>query len=305
MYRKRITVLLIFTLITLLAACSGEDSSEEITTEESTSESNTDSVNDSMNKESEDASKSGLSEAAENETEQTQAQKERMMIYEAHIDLETKDFDKFQRNLQSHMNEHEAYMVETNVQRTERGNRQGHIRIRVPQPNFESLLSGFETISDQIKSRNINSRDVTKNYVDLESRLKAKEEIEARLLSFLEEASATEDLVKISQDLERVQADIESLKGEMNYLENQSDFSTITISFTETKVLVGGVDQQDLNTWERTKQAFFNSINGLANVASWLFVAAVGYSPVLVPVLIVIALWIWRRKKRKSRSDEE
>ncbi|WP_394219859.1 DUF4349 domain-containing protein [Halobacillus trueperi] len=308
MYRKRITVLLIFTLITLLAACSGEDSSEEITTEESTSESNFDSANDSMNKESEDASKSGLSEApeaAENETEQTQAQQERMMIYEAHIDLETKDFDKFQRNLQSQMNEHEAYMVETNVQRTERGNRQGHIRIRVPQPNFESLLSGFETISDQIKSRTINSRDVTKNYVDLESRLKAKEDIEARLLSFLEEASATEDLVKISQDLERVQADIESLKGEMNYLENQSDFSTITISFTETKVLVGGVDQQDLNTWERTKQAFFNSINGLANVASWLFVAAVGYSPVLVPVLIVIALWIWRRKKRKSRSDEE
>ncbi|MBN9655797.1 DUF4349 domain-containing protein [Halobacillus sp. GSS1] len=304
MYRKGLPFLLIFTLAMLLAACSGENS-----TEESTSESSFDRANDSMNTVTEDASKNGLAdapEAAENVTEQTEAQQERMMIYEAHIDLETKDFDKFQQKLQTQMNEHEAYMVETNVQKTERGNRQGHIRIRVPQPNFEDLLSGFETISDQIKSRNVNSRDVTKNYVDLESRLKAKEKIEARLLSFLEEASATEDLVEISQDLERVQSDIESLKGEMNYLENQSDFSTITVSFTETKVLVGGVDQGDLNTWERTKQAFFNSINGIVNVASWLFVAAIGYSPILVPViLIVLAIWIWRRKKRKSESNEK
>ncbi|MYL70246.1 DUF4349 domain-containing protein [Halobacillus litoralis] len=303
MYRKGLPFLLIFTLIMLLAACSGEDSSEE-----STSESNLDRANDSMNTVAEDASKNGLAdapEAAENVTEQTEAEQERMMIYEAHIDLETKDFDKFQQKLQTQMNEHEAYMVETNVQKTERGNRQGHIRIRVPQPNFEDLLSGFETISDQIKSRNVNSRDVTKNYVDLESRLKAKEKIEGRLLSFLEEASATEDLVEISQDLERVQSDIESLKGEMNYLENQSDFSTITVSFTETKVLVGGVDQGDLNTWERTKQAFFNSINGIINVASWLFVAAIGYSPILVPViLIALAIWIWLRKK-KSESNEK
>ncbi|MEC3883559.1 DUF4349 domain-containing protein [Halobacillus sp. HZG1] len=303
MYRKGLPFLLIFTLIMLLAACSGEDS-----TEESTSESNLDRANDSMNTVAEDASKNGLADApeeSENVTEQTEAQQERMMIYEAHIDLETKDFDKFQQKLQTQMNEHEAYMVETNVQKTERGNRQGHIRIRVPQPNFEDLLSGFETISDQIKSRNVNSRDVTKNYVDLESRLKAKEKIEGRLLSFLEEASATEDLVEISQDLERVQSDIESLKGEMNYLENQSDFSTITVSFTETKVLVGGVDQGDLNTWERTKQAFFNSINGIVNVASWLFVAAIGYSPILVPViLIALAIWIWLRKK-KSESNEK
>ncbi|WLR47570.1 DUF4349 domain-containing protein [Halobacillus litoralis] len=305
MSRKRKMILLIFTLIMLLAACSGEDSSGEITSEESTNESTLDRTNDSLDTDTEDAPKTGLTEAAENETEQTEAQQERMMIYEAHIDIETKDFDMFQENLQTQMNEYEAYMVETNVHRTERGNRQGHIRIRVPQPNFEAMLSGFENISDQIKSRNINSRDVTKNYVDLESRLKAKEEIEARLLSFLEEASATKDLVEISQDLERVQSDIESLKGEMNYLENQSDFSTITISFTETKVIVGGVDQQDLNTWERTKQAFFNSINGIANVASWLFVAAIGYSPVLVPVLLVLALWIWSRKKRKGESADQ
>ncbi|GEN52929.1 DUF4349 domain-containing protein [Halobacillus faecis] len=308
MYRKRKMILLIFTLIMLLAACSGEDNSKEPTGEEVTSESSFDNANESMNTETKEASKSGLSEApatSENEMEQAEAQQERMMIYEAHIDLETKDFDNFQQNLQSQMNQHGAYMVETNVHKTERGNRQGHIRIRVPQPNFEGLLSGFETISDQIISRNINSRDVTKNYVDLEARLKAKEEIEARLLSFLEEATATEDLLEISQDLERVQSDIESLKGEMNYLENQSDFSTITISFTETKVLVGGVDQQDLNTWERTKQAFFKSINGITSIASWLFIAAVGYSPVLIPVIIVIVLGIWLRKKRKNKSNDK
>lgn len=53
-------------------------------------------------------------------------------------------------------------------------------------------------------------------------------------LPFLEQAEATEDLIKISQDLERVQSEIEGLKGKIKYLENQSDFSTITVSIQET-----------------------------------------------------------------------
>ncbi|KHE66688.1 DUF4349 domain-containing protein, partial [Halobacillus sp. BBL2006] len=194
----------------------------------------------------------------------------------------------------------EAYIIETNVHKTERGNREGFIRLRVPQNNFETLLSGFEDISDSIQSRNVSGRDVTKEYVDLESRLEAKEKVETRLLTFLEQAEATEDLIKISQDLERVQSEIETLKGQMNYLENQSDFSTITLNIRETKVVVPKVESKELNTWEKTKQAFFSSINGLVNFFSWVVVFVIGYSPILVLLLAIGVIgWLLFRKRRK------
>lgn len=299
MFKKREIVILLSLLVLFLTACSSNENADSIQDDNTET---TEEVSDSQS--TAELSKNGLSETsqADAEAEESSVVEDRMMIYEAHIDLETKDYDQFQKNLQERMNSFEAYMVETNINKTDNGTRQGHIRIRVPQQNFQPLLSGFENISDNIKSRNINSRDVTKSYVDFESRLKAKEEIEARLLSFLEDASATEDLIKISQDLERVQADIESIKGEMNYLENQSDFSTITLSITETKVVIDGVEQENLNTWEKTKQAFFNSINGMVNLVSWITIVVLGYSPIFIP-LIVIGLFIFWQKKKKQRTE--
>ncbi|MGP4062011.1 DUF4349 domain-containing protein [Halobacillus sp. H74] len=292
--RKKSTWLGVLILIFFLAACSNEDSQES-------TESNEDAST------TQESKTNGLSETPEAENdaaEETQDnQTEKMMIYEAHIELETDDYDQFYQSLEKRMNEYDAYMVETNIHKTERGNREGHLRLRVPQPNFDALLGGFEDITDNIKSRNINSRDVTKDFVDLESRLKAKEEIEARLLSFLDEAEATEDLIKISQDLERVQSEIETIKGEMNYLSNQSDFSTITLSIKETKVVVPEVDQQDLNTWGKTKQAFFTSINGINSFFSWLAIFFIGYSPVLLPILLIAALFWWRRKKKAGSES--
>lgn len=298
MFKKKYGSWIVLFVVLILSACSNNDSSE----------SSEDIAESSEESEMEDNAKHGLSdtqaseEAGVEEGDEGEAE-DRMMVYEAHIDLETEDYDQFQQNLDERMGEHEAYMVETNIHKTERGNREGHIRLRVPQPNFDAFLTGVEDITDTIKSRNITSRDVTKSYVDLESRLKAQEEIEARLLHFLEEAEATEDLIKISQDLERVQSEIETIKGEMNYLSNQSDFSTVTLSIEETKVVVSGVDNQNLNTWEKTKQAFFNSINGIAGFLSGLFVFFIGYSPVILPLLALVLFFWWRWRKKSTQNN--
>ncbi|ARI78055.1 DUF4349 domain-containing protein [Halobacillus mangrovi] len=299
MFKKTKWFLIVLLSLTLIGCSSGEDQSAE--------ESTADTSEPSEGATSEEVATNGLSETPESKDSSKvipDNTEDKMMVYEAHIELETEDYDQFYQSLQEKMNETEAYIVETNIHKTEQGNREGHIRLRVPQNHFETLLTGFEDISDTIQSRNVSGRDVTKEYVDLESRLEAKNKVESRLLTFLEQAEKTEDLIKISQDLERVQAEIETLKGQMNYLENQSDFSTITVSLTETKVVVPKVDSQELNTWEKTKQAFFSSVNGLVSFFSWLFIFIIGYSPVIVLFAAIALLgWLWIRS-RKKRADE-
>ncbi|MBA2174518.1 DUF4349 domain-containing protein [Halobacillus locisalis] len=296
---KKITVWLFIVLLSaFLAACSndtqeqGDESSEGNTEETSADQS------DSENK------TNGLSEAPPNqdvaseESSMIDNTDGRMLIYNAVIELETEDYDQFRQQLDERMAANEAYIVEASISKRENNRRQGQIRLRVPQSNFENLLGGFEEISESILSQNVTGRDVTEEYVDLESRLSAKEKIESRLLTFLEEAEATDSLLKISQDLERVQSEIEVLKGKMNYLQNQSDFSTITLQVTETKVVVPDVGGTSLNTWEKTKQAFASSLNGLTTFVSWTIVTLIGYSPIFIPITFIIVL-IWYIKRRR------
>ncbi|MGI8314464.1 DUF4349 domain-containing protein [Halobacillus mangrovi] len=299
MLKKTKWFLFVLLSFTLIGCSSGEDQSAE--------ESTADSSDSSEGATSEEAATNGLSETPESkETSKVipENTNDKMMVYEAHIELETEDYDQFYQSLQEKMDETEAYIVETNIHKTPQGNREGHIRLRVPQSHFETLLTSFKNISDTIQSRNVSGRDVTKEYVDLESRLEAKSKVEARLLTFLEQAEKTEDLIKVSQDLERVQAEIETLKGQMNYLKNQSDFSTITVSLTETKVVVPKVDSQELNTWEKTKQAFFSSVNGLVSFFSWLFIFIIGYSPLIILFMVIgLLIWLWLRKNRNRVKE--
>ncbi|MBH0228761.1 DUF4349 domain-containing protein [Halobacillus yeomjeoni] len=294
---RKTTGLIFLIFVLLLSACSGkgekESSYETADSEgESTEESKSHGISEAPKQDSATEEKQDGSENPEN----------KMMIYQADIQLETDDYEKFTQDLDKKMNEYDAYMVETNIHKTEQGNRQGFIRLRVPQKHFQSLMTAFGEISDNLISKNVSGRDVTKEYVDLESRLAAKEKVESRLLTFLDQASATEDLIKISQDLERVQSDIESLKGQMNYLKNQSDFSTITLSITETKVVVPKVDQKQLNTWEKTKKAFNDSLNGILQFFSLITIFVIGYSPVLV-ILLGLAIIFWYIKKRRSMKN--
>ncbi|ASF38768.1 DUF4349 domain-containing protein [Halobacillus halophilus] len=285
----------IMLLLAVSAACSQNEDNSAETSEEASSDS---------------AESNGLSETpsqAENGEENgpariAQSSEQRMMVYEAHIDVETNNYDQFHQHLQERMNQQDAQMVESTISKNEQGRRQGHIRIRVPQPNFESLLTEIEEISSEVLSRNISGRDVTEEYVDLESRLQAKEKIESRLLTFLEQAEATEDLIKISQDLERVQSEIEGLKGKIKYLENQSDFSTITVSIQETAA-GANLNNSPGSIWEETKLAFINSLHYVGQFFSWLIVFFLGYSPFLALIAGVgLLFWLVRRKKKKSSS---
>ncbi|MGP4077237.1 DUF4349 domain-containing protein [Halobacillus sp. K22] len=286
-------------VLAIAAACSQSEDNLAETSEEQSDEGSPDSGK--SNGLSETPSQGGNNE--ENDSARiAQNTEESMMVYEAQLDVETNDYDQFNQQLQTKMDQQEAYMVESNIHKNEQGRRQGHIRIRVPQPNFESLLAGFEEISSEVLSRNISGRDVTEEYVDLESRLQAKEKIESRLLNFMDQAEATEDLIKISQDLERVQSEIEVLTGKMNYLENQSDFSTITLSIQETAA-GANLNASPTSIWEETKLAFSNSIHNVGQFFSWLVVFLLGYSPFLVLFAgLILLFWFIRRRRKKSTS---
>jgi hypothetical protein len=224
------------------------------------------------------------------------------VIYQAELSIRVKNFNQTLQNIEDHANKYGGYIAESNVSREGKEQLNGNITIRIPQDNFREFLKDTEGQATEVIQRNIKGLDVTEEYVDLESRMKSKRAVEERLLSFMKNATKTEDLLKISQDLAPVQEEIETIEGRMKYLQNQTTFSTVIISLYETKIIVPNLDNKNWNTWEKTKKQFVKSTNLLLAGLSSLFIIIFGNLPIFIVLIILgfITIFIFRKRKKKN-----
>ncbi|QHE51421.1 DUF4349 domain-containing protein [Pontibacillus sp. HMF3514] len=307
---KKIIIGSMCLLLLLLAACSNDQSNEDAASDGSAEGESASTKDSEMNKEESKQSEGNQSyDSVTNGSEESDVnltnQKEKMMIYKANISIETKDYEQYNVELRKLIQKHNGYMVSSSTRKGENDQTTATIKLRVPQQQFDPFKNGLKPLNGEIVSSNTDGQDVTKEYVDLKSRLAAKKKVEERLLTFLEKADNTDNLLAVSKDLERVQEEIEVIQGKMNYLKNQSDFSTITLHIQETKVIIPKAEKEELQTWAKTKQTFINSVQNMQKFFSFLFIGIVGYSPVLVLfVLAGVLIFFVRRYVRKRHQEE-
>lgn len=227
----------------------------------------------------------------------------RKVIYTADLQVEVESYQEITEHIQKETERLGGYIVESNLYNDSDG-RSGQITVRIPQEDFRTFIEIVEKGSTKVVEQTVSGQDVTEEFVDLESRMKSKRQVEERLLEFLTNAEKTEDLLKISNDLADIQEEIETLIGRMNYLQDKTDFSTVTIRIYENNVTLSSIDDDDLNTWEETKKQFMRSVNFVISVFSGIIVFFIGNLPVflLVGVLLLIGFLTWRRKRKSEKS---
>jgi hypothetical protein len=221
-----------------------------------------------------------------------------MIIRQAQLQLNVKDFEKAEQNIGKKVNEYGGYIVESNVYREDEESVSGNITVRIPAKHFQEFLTATEGEAADILKRTVTGQNVTEEYVDLKSRVKSKRAVEERLLDFMGDAKKTEDLLKISSDLAVIQEEIELIVGKMNYLENQTSYSTIDITMYENRVIVPELDNKDLDTWDKTKKQLATSTNFLLAAASGLIVFIIGNLPIFI-LLLLIGLGVYLAFIRK------
>lgn len=278
-----------FSLFLLLAGCSSNEK------DDSASESQDEKAESKM-----DASISG-NKVQEEAAEKEGMTDERKVIHQAQLELKVKNLEKAQMKIENKAAEYGGYVVESNVYREDEELVEGTITVRVPEAHFQDFLTDSEGEASEVVGRNVTGQDVTEQYVDLKARLKSKRAVEERLLAFMKDAEKTEDLLKISSDLAVVQEEIEQLTGQMKYLENQASYSTVTITLSQDRIVVPGIDNKELNTWERTKKQLATSANLLLKAGSGIIVFIIGNLPILIILGGAGAVVHWVIKRRGKR----
>jgi len=104
------------------------------------------------------------------------------------------------------------------------------VTVRVPAKTFQGALGGVSKLGDELH-RQVNVRDVTEQFADLEIRLKNAEAVRERLQALLAKAAKIEDALAVERELERITQTIEQMKGRLRLLGELIAFSTITVNF--------------------------------------------------------------------------
>ncbi|MCU9613043.1 DUF4349 domain-containing protein [Caldibacillus lycopersici] len=308
---KKIGYLLLVLLLSLfVTACSG-----------SHSESSEKSANDAVERDMGSASEEGKSTVetsvgdgdgevagteAGNRTPalETIANTERKIIYTANLQIEVKEYQQALEDITEQVTASGGYIVSSTMyEDTEADATNGELMVRIPQDKYPTFIDEVEQLSSKVLESSVTGQDVTEEYIDLESRLKSKRVVEARLLTFMEQAEKTEDLLAISDDLAAVQEDIETIIGQMNYLANRSDLATITINMYEKNVTIGGLGDDELNTWEKTVEQLKKSVNFLLHMFSGLVVLLIGNIPIFIILGAIAAITFYIVKKQRKKQS--
>jgi hypothetical protein len=104
--------------------------------------------------------------------------------------------------------------------------------LRIPSKHLRTVMSSFAGYGN-VEQRWLRSQDVTAEFTDLSSRLKALEKTHEQLLELLGKARTVEEALKVREALDRVASELEVIKGRLRQLENMTAYSTLTLDFYE------------------------------------------------------------------------
>jgi hypothetical protein len=181
---------------------------------------------------------------------------------------------------------------------------QAYLTIRVPADRLDEAMERIKSESNRDPVRtNINSQDVTREYVDLQSRLRNLEAAETQLQSIMEDARRTEDVLQVYSELTRVREQIEVIKGQIQYYDQASTFSSIQIELIANEAML----PITIGSWEPREEARI-AIQSLVNSLKVVAKIGIQFALYVLPMLIVLALpvivvvLVIRRVRRRRKG---
>jgi len=187
---------------------------------------------------------------------------------------------------------HGGYLSGANAAR-EAGDRQrGTLTLSVEARSFDAVFRKLKELG-RVESAAVETRDATREYTDLETRLSVKRDAQARLLEILRTRTGKlSDLVEAERELSRLVEEAERLEGERRYLAKQVELATITIEIFEPAAFLRDGAAAPLF------QAVRDALPLLSrSVAMMLYASAAALPWVIVAVLV----WKLRKRSRVRR----
>lgn len=210
----------------------------------------------------------------------------RKLIKTGDLEFECESLSETRKQIEQAVKAQGGFIQDEELSRYEKRAREDLI-IRVPSENFDTLVSEISKGAVRMERRSIEIEDVTEQYVDTETRLAVKRQLETRYRELLSKAEDVADIVAIEEQIAKLREDIESAEVQLKKLDDRVALSTLDVGY-----------YINIRKTPQFKNHFQNGIdNGWKNLV-WFFVGLVNIWPFILIILMLIGGFkIYRKNK--------
>ena len=233
----------------------------------------------------------------------------RKLIRNAELSAETKDFEKFNNDIETEINKAGGYIESSNVSGNSYdsfSNRYADITIRIPAEKLDAFLSTVGNLAN-ITSKNISLKDITADYIDTEARIRALESEQKALLAILEKATKVSEIIEVQDRLTDVNAELDSYKSQLRTFDKLVSYSTVRIHINEVDRVSPSGEKTGFFTEikNRLSDNLYNVGQGLRSFVIFI-ISSLPYIAIIAVIIIVIIIIIRKIiRKRKIRKAKE
>lgn len=172
------------------------------------------------------------SESKSNNSRDSDFKKAGKIIKEGNMKIEVEDIFSAKKVIDILVQRHDAY-YEKEILKNSNSRAVYSLKIRLPSSKFNILITDLEKGQGTILEKNINAKDVTEEFLDLEIRLKNNKSYLKRYNELLVQANTIEEMIEIQEKIRQIELMVDSNKGRIKYLGDRVRYSTLSIEMAE------------------------------------------------------------------------
>lgn len=224
------------------------------------------------------------------------------LIKTVRMDVETEDLEALLPQINEKIAALGGYIEEQELYNgssySSNRHRSASLTVRVPAENLNGFVENVKGVSNVV-TYNESTENVTLTYVSTESRMKALEVEQERLLELMDKAENLSDLLEIEARLTDVRYELENVTSRLRVLSNQVDYATIYLHISQVRVYT---EVEEQTVWKRIGSGFKENLRNISEDLKDFFVWVVTYSPQLIfwGAVIAVAVTILKRKHARK-----
>lgn len=242
------------------------------------------------------------------ETRMVQMKTSRKIIQRGQLTIEVENFDDVHKNVldlvessNGYIQHNEVYYYIQNREKPEESLKNANMELRIPSNDFSRIFEEIKALGVTVEE-NTSGEDITENYMDLDNQVENLKIQEERLREILKKADKVEDLLKIENELNRIRTQINYLTTTLKEYDNLVSMATINLHIRQVKNANLSLTSINDDLWNRAKNNFIHSINGIVDLLENGFVGFFGLLPLLMVLAVIggpLGYFGYKKWKRK------
>jgi hypothetical protein len=160
---------------------------------------------------------------------------DRKVIKSGTLTFEVDSFEATYQRVIAVLIEEKGYVASSQSSKLPNGKVQGEIVIRMLPERFDTVVLKLRNLGE-LKNQQVSAEDITKQFIDLQARLKNTQALEERLVKLMDRKGEMKDLLTVEKELANTREKIEQLQGELKYYDNLVALSTIRLIIAEKDI---------------------------------------------------------------------